>query len=86
MRKNHTIITRFGGLNQSAYSGDDTVYSPDMLNFRITDRYELEKRDGFETVAQSTAPVRAMWCGEIASVRQLIYVSAATDFRTAVRR
>ncbi len=60
MRKNHTIITRFGGLNQSAYSGDDTVYSPDMLNFRITDRYELEKRDGFETVAQSTAPVRAM--------------------------
>lgn len=76
MRKNHTIITRFGGLNQSAYSGDDTVYSPDMLNFRITDRYELEKRDGFETVAQSTAPVRAMWCGEIASVRQLIYVSA----------
>ena len=76
MRKNHTIITRFGGLNQSAYSGDDTVYSPDMLNFRITDRYELEKREGLETLAQSTPPVPGMWWGVIASVRQHIYVSA----------
>lgn len=76
MRKNHTIITRFGGLNQSAASENGTVYSPDMLNFRITDRYELEKRDGFEIVAQSVAPVRAMWCGEISSIKQLIYVSA----------
>lgn len=75
MTKQQSIIKKFLGLNQSDVSTEDSSYSPYMINFRITDRFELMKRDGFYTVAQHSTPIRAIWCGEIAGNKQVIYVT-----------
>jgi len=75
MTKQQTLIRKFSGLNQSISDAEDSSFSPNMLNFRITDKYELKKRDGFTAVAQHDTPIRAMWCGELGGVKQLLYIS-----------
>ena len=75
MIKQQTIIKKFLGLNQCGDESSNGSYSSYMMNFRITDKFELKKRDGFKTVAQHSAPIRAMWCGEINGVKQIVYVS-----------
>ncbi len=80
MTKQQTLIRKFSGLNQSISDTEDSSFRPDMLNFRITDKYELKKRDGFTAVAQHKTPIRGMWCGEIAGVKQIVYVTGGTVY------
>ncbi len=75
MQKLHTLLSKFTGLDQGSTGGEQTVFSPDMLNFRITDKFELKKRDGFTAVTQSLYAIRAIWSGVIKGFEQIIYVS-----------
>ena len=69
-------VNKFGGLIQSRRMSEDIAYSPDMLNFRVTDNYSLKKRGGKKTVYNGTGTnIDGMWAGYIGSYFHMLFVS-----------
>ena len=60
-------IEHFTGLDEDADVRADRVpgASPDMLNFRVTAKGELVRRDGCETVFTFPDTLRGIWCGKL---------------------
>jgi len=67
---------RFLGLRDSQEISEEwkDAESPEMLNFKITDAYQLKKRDGYFTILDEIEPIRGIWCGEIAGKRYFLEV------------
>lgn len=80
MAKDLTLkLEKFTGLfcpggNASLLRDSD---SPDMVNFRVTQGYQLKRREGFSTRFLSDAPLRGIWCGHLEGERQ--YLAVAGD-------
>ncbi|PKM62397.1 MAG: hypothetical protein CVU97_05640, partial [Firmicutes bacterium HGW-Firmicutes-21] len=73
---NVTTVSKFGGLNQSCKLSEDITYSPDMVNFKITDNFSLKKRGGIKTVYNGQSNnIDGMWSGYIGSVFYMLFVS-----------
>ncbi len=71
-----TTLQKFGGLNQSSKLGEELSYSPDMVNFKITDSYSLKKRSGIITVYNSNGDsIDGMWAGYLGSSFFLLFIS-----------
>ncbi|MEG2004020.1 MAG: hypothetical protein RR057_05420, partial [Clostridia bacterium] len=78
MNKKTRLINGFKGLDQNSFADGDPSLSPDMLNFKINAKYELEKRDGYDSLSILYGPARAMWSGNIGGGNCLLYVSGGT--------
>lgn len=67
---------RFSGLNynknntRALLSGE----SPEMVNFTITEAFQLKKRAGYSVVSRQSGEGRGMWCGELWDREVCIFV------------
>lgn len=73
---NVTALNKFYGLNQSKKISDEISYSPDMINFKVTESFSLKKRGGIRTVFNNSgAVIEGMWAGYLGSLYYLLFVS-----------
>ncbi len=72
-----TQIKKFLGLNEDT-TGDTQLElgeSPKMLNFRITENYKLQSREGYQQLFESLGehPIRGMWYGKIKDAYHFLF-------------
>lgn len=66
-------IDKFTGLNQDNSGGETTIQleeSPDMLNFKITNQFKLQKREGYRSIIKtdeklSKSPIQGMYYAKL---------------------
>ncbi len=56
--------------------------SPEMVNFRITDGWDLKKREGFFSLATLPDPIRGIWTGAWGDGQMYLLVSGDTLYRS----
>lgn len=79
---NVTAINKFGGLDQADKISEDIIYSPDMVNFKITESYSLKKRGGIKVVYKGSADnIDGIWAGYIQNKYYLLFVSGGNLYK-----
>ncbi len=54
--------------------------SPDMVNFRVTQGYQLKRRDGYRAVKRTSENLRGIWCGHLGGKRRYLSVEGSKLF------
>ena len=68
-------VKKFGGLNQALQMSEEIAYSPDMLNFKITDNFALRKRGGIRSIFDGSGDkIEGLWAGYIDKIYTLLFI------------
>ncbi|HBR32192.1 MAG: hypothetical protein PHD46_00385 [Eubacteriales bacterium] len=70
-----SAVNKFVGLDQANVLGENAAYSPDMMNFKITENYSLKKRCGIKTILHDAYEIDGLWSGYIGTNHYFLYVS-----------